>query len=92
MLASNSGYEYAATCGYKRCRPVTTGGGTELYPAPVMHGAGGIHDDLDYIAEVLEQHCLEVRHKQFRLWDIDRQQMYMILARDEMDDKESANE
>ena len=78
MLAPSSGYEYAATCGYKRCRPVTTGGGTELYPAPVMHGAGNIYDDLTYIAEVLEQHCLEVRHKQFRLWDIDSQRMYMI--------------
>ena len=78
MLAPNAGYEYAATCGYKRCRPVTTGGGTELYLAPVMHGAGGIYDDLDYIIETLEQHCLEVRHKQFRLRDIDSQRMYMI--------------
>ena len=78
MLAPNSGYEYAATCGYKSCRPVTTGGGTELYIAPVMHGAGGIYDDLDYIIDTLEQHCLEVRHKQFRLWDIDSQRMYLI--------------
>ena len=77
-LAPNSSYEYAATCGYKSCRPVTTGGGTELYLAPVMHGARRIYDDLDYIIEVLEQHCLEVRHKQFRLWDIDSQRMYLI--------------
>jgi hypothetical protein len=77
-LAPNSSYEYAATCGYKSCRPVTTGGGTELYLAPVMHGAGGIYDDLPYIIDTLEQHCLEVRHKQFRLWDIDSQRMYLI--------------
>ena len=77
-LAPNSSYEYAATCGYKSCRPVTTGGGTELYLAPVMRGARRIYDDLDYIIEVLEQHCLEVRHKQFRLWDIDSQRMYLI--------------
>ena len=78
MLANITDYGYATTCGYKRCRPVTTGGGTELYPAPVMHGTGTIRGDLDYIIGVLEQHCLEARHKQFRLYDIDKQEMYLI--------------